>query len=131
MYFILLLLLGIPLMYMEMVIGQWLRMDNIQAWKYLVPWLSGVGYSSILVGVGWQSPKSSPPAPCPLSSVTPSNPPSSPQVCVLVVLYNSALVSWSLFYLGQSFDYPLPWQNCPLIENLSMVGKERDRGCNS
>lgn len=60
MYFILLLLLGIPLMYMEMVIGQWLRMDNIQAWKYLVPWLSGVGYSSILVGVGWQSPKSSP-----------------------------------------------------------------------
>ncbi|XP_021023166.1 orphan sodium- and chloride-dependent neurotransmitter transporter NTT5-like isoform X2 [Mus caroli] len=91
MYFILLLLLGIPLMYMEMVIGQWLRMDNIQAWKYMVPWLSGVGYSSILA-------------------------------CVLVVLYNSALVSWSLFYLGQSFDYPLPWQNCPLIENLSMVG---------
>ena len=51
MYLILLLLLGIPLMYMEMVIGQWLRMDNIRAWKYLVPWLSGVGYSSMLVGV--------------------------------------------------------------------------------
>ncbi|XP_011249212.1 solute carrier family 6 (neurotransmitter transporter)-like isoform X3 [Mus musculus] len=94
MYFILLLLLGIPLMYMEMVIGQWLRMDNIQAWKYLVPWLSGVGYSNILA-------------------------------CVLVVLYNSALVSWSLFYLGQSFDYPLPWQNCPLVENLSMVASNQ------
>ncbi|XP_052019177.1 orphan sodium- and chloride-dependent neurotransmitter transporter NTT5-like isoform X2 [Apodemus sylvaticus] len=88
MYLILLLLLGIPLMYMEMVIGQWLRMDNIRAWKYLVPWLSGVGYSSMLA-------------------------------CVLVVLYNSALVSWSLFYLGQSFDYPLPWEHCPLMENLS------------
>lgn len=57
-YVTLLLLLGIPLMYMEMVIGQWLRMDNIQAWRYLVPWLSGVGYSSMLVGVGWQSHKS-------------------------------------------------------------------------
>lgn len=65
MYFILLLLLGIPLMYMEMVIGQWLRMDNIQAWKYLVPWLSGVGYSNILVSVGWQRPKS------PVSSLSP------------------------------------------------------------
>ncbi|XP_031242444.1 orphan sodium- and chloride-dependent neurotransmitter transporter NTT5-like isoform X3 [Mastomys coucha] len=90
-YVTLLLLLGIPLMYMEMVIGQWLRMDNIQAWRYLVPWLSGVGYSSMLA-------------------------------CVLVVLYNSALVSWSLFYLGQSFDYPLPWQHCPLVENLSVAG---------
>lgn len=57
MYLILLLMLGIPLMYMEMVVGQWLRKDNIQAWKYLVPWLSGVGYSSILVGVGLAEPQ--------------------------------------------------------------------------
>ncbi|XP_063127099.1 uncharacterized protein LOC499151 isoform X12 [Rattus norvegicus] len=88
MYLILLLLLGIPLMYMEMVIGQWLRVDNIRAWKHLVPWLSGVGYSSMLA-------------------------------CALVILYNSALVSWSLFYLGQSFDYPTPWENCPLVKNFS------------
>ncbi|XP_076789957.1 uncharacterized protein LOC117719508 isoform X6 [Arvicanthis niloticus] len=90
MYLILLLMLGIPLMYMEMVVGQWLRKDNIQAWKYLVPWLSGVGYSSILASV-------------------------------LVILYNSALVSWSLFYLVQSFDYPLSWDHCPLVENFSIV----------
>lgn len=124
MYLILLLLLGIPLMYMEMVIGQWLRMDNIQAWKYLVPWLSGVGYSSMLVGVGWQSHKS------PVSSLLhdPSNPPSPPQACVLVILYNSALASWSLFYLGQSFDYPLSWEHCPLVENFSITSEERDRG---
>lgn len=60
--------------------------------------------------------------------MTPSSTASSPQACVLVVLYNSALVSWSLFYLGQSFDYPLPWEHCPLMENLSMVGKEWDGG---
>lgn len=47
---------------------------------------------------------------------------------MLVVLYNSALVSWSLFYLGQSFDYPLFWEHCPLVENFSITGEERDRG---
>ncbi|CAH7457211.1 orphan sodium- and chloride-dependent neurotransmitter transporter NTT5 [Phodopus roborovskii] len=90
MYLILLLLLGIPLLYMEMIIGQWLRMDSIRAWKQLVPWLSGLGYSSILA-------------------------------CVLVSLYNSALISWSLFYLGQSFDYPPPWEHCPMLENISVT----------
>ncbi|KAH0517356.1 Sodium-dependent neutral amino acid transporter B(0)AT2 [Microtus ochrogaster] len=48
MYLILLLLVGIPLLYMEMIIGQWLWKDNIQAWKQLAPWLSGLGYSSTL-----------------------------------------------------------------------------------
>lgn len=57
MYLILLLLVGIPLLYMEMIIGQWLRKDNIQAWKQLAPWLGGLGYSSTLVGWGWQTHK--------------------------------------------------------------------------
>ena len=48
MYLILLLLVGIPLLYMEMIIGQWLQKGNIQAWKQLAPWLSGLGYSSTL-----------------------------------------------------------------------------------
>lgn len=46
----------------------------------------------------------------------------------MVILYNSALVSWSLFYFVQSFDYPLSWDHCPLVENFSRVGEERDRG---
>lgn len=127
MYLILLLLLGIPLMYMEMVIGQWLRMDNIRAWKYMVPWLSGVGYSSMLVGVGQQSHR------CPVSSLLcdASNPPSPPQACALVILYNSALVSWSLYYLGQSFDYPTPWENCPLVKNFSKSVRRGTGRCKS
>uniref|UniRef100_A0A8C9DEI1 Transporter n=1 Tax=Prolemur simus TaxID=1328070 RepID=A0A8C9DEI1_PROSS len=48
-HFFMLLLFGIPLLYMEMIIGQWLHVDNIRAWKQLVPWLSGLGYASILV----------------------------------------------------------------------------------
>ncbi|OBS60343.1 hypothetical protein A6R68_08495 [Neotoma lepida] len=92
-YLILLLLVGIPLLYIEMVIGH-----NIRAWKHLVLWLRGLGYSSILVGL-----------PCP------------PQACVLVSLYNSALISWRLFYLGQSFDYRPPWAYCPMVENVSLI----------
>ncbi|XP_041532475.1 orphan sodium- and chloride-dependent neurotransmitter transporter NTT5-like [Microtus oregoni] len=94
MYLILLLLVGIPLLYMEMIIGQWLRKDNIQAWKQLAPWLGGLGYSSTLA-------------------------------CVLVSLYNSALISWNVMYLGQSFDYPLPWEQCKMHSrdhgNISMT----------
>ncbi|XP_006160227.1 orphan sodium- and chloride-dependent neurotransmitter transporter NTT5 isoform X2 [Tupaia chinensis] len=48
-YFLTLLFLGVPLLYMEMVIGQWLHMDSIRVWKHLVSWLGGVGYASILV----------------------------------------------------------------------------------
>ncbi|XP_057615702.1 sodium-dependent neutral amino acid transporter B(0)AT2-like [Chionomys nivalis] len=96
MYLILLLLVGIPLLYMEMIIGQWLRKDNIQAWKQLAPWLSGLGYSSTLA-------------------------------CVLVSLYNSALISWNVMYLGQSFDYPPPWEQCKmhsLSESLPLLPPE-------
>ncbi|XP_059523352.1 orphan sodium- and chloride-dependent neurotransmitter transporter NTT5-like [Myotis daubentonii] len=48
-YFLLLLLFGIPLLYMEMVMGQWLRVDSVRIWKHLVPLLGGLGYVSMLV----------------------------------------------------------------------------------
>nr|XP_012609929.1 orphan sodium- and chloride-dependent neurotransmitter transporter NTT5-like isoform X1 [Microcebus murinus]XP_012609930.1 orphan sodium- and chloride-dependent neurotransmitter transporter NTT5-like isoform X1 [Microcebus murinus]XP_012609931.1 orphan sodium- and chloride-dependent neurotransmitter transporter NTT5-like isoform X1 [Microcebus murinus] len=89
-HFFMLLLFGIPLLYMEMTVGQWLHVNNIQAWKQLVPWLGGVGYASILV-------------------------------CTLMSLYNSTVVSWSLSYLSNSFSYPLPWDYCPLVKNISVT----------
>ena len=47
-----LLFFGVPLMYMEMIMGKYLRVDNILVWKQLVPWLGGIGYASILVNEG-------------------------------------------------------------------------------
>lgn len=130
MYLILLLLVGIPLLYM--IIEQWLRMDNIRAWKQLAPWLSGLGYSSTLVGWGWQTHKFL--VPC-LLQVAPSGPPCPPQACVLVSLHNSTLISWNLLYLGQSFDYPPPREHCQMHShdhgNISMTSKERDREMDS
>ncbi|KAH0514406.1 Orphan sodium- and chloride-dependent neurotransmitter transporter NTT5 [Microtus ochrogaster] len=84
--YLILLLVGIPLLYMEMIIGQWPWKDNIQAWKQLAPWL---------------------------------------RACVLVSLYNSALISWNVMYLGGSFDYPPPWEQCKMHShdhgNISMT----------
>lgn len=52
MYVFMLLSLGVPLLYMEMILGYWLRVDNVRVWKQLVPSLGGIGYASILVNEG-------------------------------------------------------------------------------
>ncbi|XP_047648314.1 orphan sodium- and chloride-dependent neurotransmitter transporter NTT5-like isoform X2 [Phacochoerus africanus] len=90
MYFFMLLLFGIPLLYMEMIMGKWLRVDNIRVWKQLVPWLGGIGYAGLLV-------------------------------CTLVSLYNSSIITWSLSYLGNSFDHPLPWNQCPPMKSTNVT----------
>ncbi|XP_058530430.1 orphan sodium- and chloride-dependent neurotransmitter transporter NTT5 isoform X2 [Ochotona princeps] len=38
-------------------------------------------------------------------------------VCIIVGLYNSMLMAWSLFYFLQSFQNPLPWQLCPMVNS--------------
>ncbi|XP_006868465.1 PREDICTED: uncharacterized protein LOC102832911 [Chrysochloris asiatica] len=92
-YVFILLLIGTPLLYMEMILGQWLRMNNARVWKQLVPWLGGMGYASMLVHC------------------------IHPQVCFLMSLYNSTIISWCLSYLAHSFSHPLPWNQCPLVKN--------------
>ncbi|XP_030877488.1 orphan sodium- and chloride-dependent neurotransmitter transporter NTT5-like [Leptonychotes weddellii] len=90
MYFFMLLLFGIPLLYMEMIMGHWLRVDNIRVWKQLIPWLGGIGYASILV-------------------------------CILMSLYKSIIITWSLSYLGNSFANFLPWNQCPLVKTINVT----------
>jgi len=43
-YFIMLLVEGIPLFYMELSIGQRMRLGPIPVWKKISPWSGGVGY---------------------------------------------------------------------------------------
>ncbi|XP_059009403.1 orphan sodium- and chloride-dependent neurotransmitter transporter NTT5-like [Mustela lutreola] len=90
MYFFMLCLFGIPLLYMEMIMGHWLRVDNIRVWKQLVPWLGGIGYASILV-------------------------------CILISLYHSVIITWSISYLGNSFDNSLPWNQCPPVKTINVT----------
>lgn len=43
------------------------------------------------------------------------------QVCFFVALYYNVILAWSLFYLGNSFQHPLPWEKCP--EQGNVTGK--------
>ena len=48
-YFISLVLLGIPLFFLELAIGQSVRQGPIGVWKAIHPYLGGVGLASIIV----------------------------------------------------------------------------------
>uniref|UniRef100_A0A8B9J967 Transporter n=1 Tax=Astyanax mexicanus TaxID=7994 RepID=A0A8B9J967_ASTMX len=48
-YFILLILIGIPLFFLELAVGQKIRRGSIGVWNYVCPQLGGVGVSSLMV----------------------------------------------------------------------------------
>ncbi|XP_060051477.1 sodium-dependent neutral amino acid transporter B(0)AT2 isoform X2 [Erinaceus europaeus] len=87
-YFILLMVIGIPLYFLELAVGQKIRRGSIGVWNYISPKLGGIGFSSLIV-------------------------------CFLVALYYNVVIGWSLFYFSQSFQNPLPWDQCPLVKNAS------------
>ncbi|XP_030591514.1 sodium-dependent neutral amino acid transporter B(0)AT2 isoform X2 [Archocentrus centrarchus] len=81
-YVFLLLVVGVPLFFMELAAGQSIRQGSIGVWKHISPKLGGIGYSSCMV-------------------------------CFYMALYYNVIIAWSLFYMGNSFRYPLPWEQCP------------------
>ncbi|XP_078544289.1 sodium- and chloride-dependent transporter XTRP3 isoform X2 [Lissotriton helveticus] len=48
-YLIMLIVEGMPLMYLELAVGQHMRQGSIGAWKSISPYLSGVGIASVVV----------------------------------------------------------------------------------
>ncbi|KAF4109968.1 sodium-dependent neutral amino acid transporter SLC6A17 [Onychostoma macrolepis] len=89
-YFILLILIGIPLFFLELAVGQRIRRGSIGVWNYVCPRLGGIGVSSLMV-------------------------------CGFVGLYYNVIIGWSIFYFFQSFQYPLPWSECPIRRNGSQA----------
>ncbi|XP_012588956.1 PREDICTED: orphan sodium- and chloride-dependent neurotransmitter transporter NTT5 [Condylura cristata] len=49
---------------------------------------------------------------------------SSVLVCLVMGSYYSVLTAWSLYYLVQSFQSPLPWTLCPTLGNSSEIDPE-------
>uniref|UniRef100_A0A8C5S9Y3 Transporter n=1 Tax=Laticauda laticaudata TaxID=8630 RepID=A0A8C5S9Y3_LATLA len=45
-------------------------------------------------------------------------------VCSFVALYYNVIMAWSLFYLGSSFQFPLPWSDCPGAKNETAIESE-------
>lgn len=93
-YILLMLVVGIPLFFLELAAGQAIRQGSIGVWKYISPRLSGIGYSSCVV-------------------------------CFFVALYYNVILAWSLFYLGNSFQSPLPWEECPNEANATVKECEK------
>ncbi|XP_036108965.1 sodium-dependent neutral amino acid transporter B(0)AT2 isoform X2 [Molossus molossus] len=87
-YLALLMVIGIPLFFLELAVGQRIRRGSIGVWNYISPKLGGVGFASCVV-------------------------------CFFVALYYNVIISWSLLYFSNSFQYPLPWEECPLAKNAS------------
>lgn len=48
-YFLLLLIIGIPLFFLELAAGQSIRQGSIGVWKHISPRLAGIGFASCLV----------------------------------------------------------------------------------
>lgn len=48
-YVLLMLVVGIPLFFLELAAGQAIRQGSIGVWKYISPKLAGIGYSSCVV----------------------------------------------------------------------------------
>lgn len=97
-YFILLVLIGIPLFFLELAVGQRIRRGSIGVWNYISPRLGGIGFASCVV-------------------------------CFFVALYYNVIIGWSLFYFSQSFQQPLPWNECPLVKsrNATVVAPECEK----
>ncbi|XP_034049824.1 sodium-dependent neutral amino acid transporter B(0)AT2-like [Thalassophryne amazonica] len=93
-YILLMLVVGMPLFFLELAVGQAIRQGSIGVWKYISPRMAGIGYSSCIV-------------------------------CFFVALYYNVILAWSLLYLGMSFQYPLPWEQCPEEGNITV--KECDK----
>ncbi|XP_029535225.1 sodium- and chloride-dependent transporter XTRP3-like [Oncorhynchus nerka] len=50
-YMLMLVLLGVPLFYMELAIGQKMRLGSIGAWRAINPYLGGVGMASVVTSM--------------------------------------------------------------------------------
>lgn len=48
-YVVLMLLVGIPLFFLELAAGQAIRQGSIGVWRFISPRLAGIGYSSCVV----------------------------------------------------------------------------------
>ena len=48
-YVVLLVVIGVPLFFMELAAGQSIRQGSIGVWKHISPKLAGIGYSSCMV----------------------------------------------------------------------------------
>ncbi|ESO97261.1 hypothetical protein LOTGIDRAFT_115105 [Lottia gigantea] len=80
-FFIMLILCGVPLSYMEMAVGQYTRQGPVGALNKLCPFFKGAGLATVVISF-------------------------------LFTTYYIVIISWSFYYLFNTFQSQLPWQTC-------------------
>ena len=84
-----LILEGIPLLCLEMAIGQRLGKNSVvESWRDLSPSLRGIGVAATLMSL-------------------------------VTCFYYNYIVSWCLYYFIHSMRSSLPWDTCPTLENTA------------
>ena len=81
-YAIMTFFVSLPLVFLELCIGQYTGQGPIKVFGKLAPGFKGLGYAMIAVS------------------------------CIFSVYYN-IVMAWTVFYIGSSFESPLPWSECP------------------
>lgn len=119
-YLIALVFEGIPLLYLELAIGQRLRKSSIGVWNSISPLLGGVGgwpqfinrtFNGLLDTLGifvWNRI---------FRFVIDFLGIASMIVSFLVSLFYNTIMAWVIWYFFHSFQNPLPWSQCPLNDN--------------
>ena len=86
-YFLMLIIEGIPLLCLEMTVGQRLgRNSVVEAWKDLNPSLRGIGVAAALMSL-------------------------------VTIFYYNYIVAWCLYYFVHSMRSTLLWDTCPTVHN--------------
>ena len=120
-YLIALVFEGLPLLYLELAIGQRLRKGSIGVWNSISPLLGGVGGWSFInrtfnvlflsdsLGIFVWNRK--------FRFVIDFLGIASMIVSFLVSLFYNTIMAWVIWYFFHSFENPLPWSQCPLNDN--------------
>ncbi|KFR16170.1 Sodium- and chloride-dependent transporter XTRP3A, partial [Opisthocomus hoazin] len=98
-YFIMLIIEGMPLLYLELAVGQRMRQGSIGAWKIISPYLCGVGMFSVFIFI-FKCPGNTGNLPWLFWGFSPHVPPSQD---------------------------PLPWATCPLNSNHTGYEEECEK----
>ncbi|KAG1684334.1 Sodium- and chloride-dependent GABA transporter ine [Nymphon striatum] len=94
-YFIMMFICGVPILFMELAVGQYFKLGPIGALGHICPLLKGAAFASVFVSL------------------------------ILTTYYN-VIISWTMFYLINSFRYSLPWSHCNNLWNSKSCFSYRD-----
>ncbi|KAI1242921.1 Sodium- and chloride-dependent transporter XTRP3, partial [Lamprotornis superbus] len=111
-YLIMLIAEGMPLLYLELAVGQRMRQGSIGAWKIISPYLCGVGMFLVSIFIFQHARNMG------VASVV---------VSFFLSMYYNVINAWAFWYLFHSFQDPLPWATCPLNSNRTGYEEECEK----